>query len=147
MTSARRKNDLPSELMTVDEFLAYAAIPSVREILVVHSTRVEAQLLRRLPYGTWPADPSRIAADANMVLESIGQRWRRDGRVQSQVNGCTMHDDHLARDVDAASRLQGSFCRAHSSYAQVKFRPSILTNTASNRSRNFSGASHFRCYR
>lgn len=31
----------------------YASVPSVREILVVHSTRVSAELLRRLLDGSW----------------------------------------------------------------------------------------------
>jgi hypothetical protein len=32
-------------------------IPSVRELLVVHSIRIEAELLRRRPDSTWPEQP------------------------------------------------------------------------------------------
>jgi hypothetical protein len=55
--------------MTLTEFLspgngaqtraniwAYTTIPSVREILAVNSTRIEAELLRRNADGTWPED-------------------------------------------------------------------------------------------
>jgi Uma2 family endonuclease len=51
---------------------AFSTIPSVTEILVFHSTRIEAELLCRQPDGSWPKDPQRIAADGILTLRSIG---------------------------------------------------------------------------
>ena len=50
----------------------YASVPSVMEILIVDSTRVEASLLRRTADGTWPPDPALIAAGGTIMLTSIG---------------------------------------------------------------------------
>ena len=44
---------------TWDNVWSYTTIPSVREIVVVHSTRVFAELLRRDADGNWPAQPMR----------------------------------------------------------------------------------------
>jgi len=49
----------------------YTTIPSVREILIVHSTRQEAELLRRRADGSWPEEPDMIRAGADVVLASI----------------------------------------------------------------------------
>jgi Uma2 family endonuclease len=43
----------------------YLTIPSVMEVLVISSTRVEAELLRRNPDGTWPEVPTPIGAGDN----------------------------------------------------------------------------------
>jgi len=51
---------------------AYTTIPTVREILIVNSFRVEAQLLRRGDDGNWPADPDQIDADGTVKLDAIG---------------------------------------------------------------------------
>jgi Uma2 family endonuclease len=51
---------------------SYTTIPSVREILVVHSTRVLAELLRRETDGNWPAEPEEIRSDGTLRLDSIG---------------------------------------------------------------------------
>jgi Uma2 family endonuclease len=56
---------------TWDNVRAYTTIPSVREIAVVHSTRVLAELLRRGEDGQWPVTPEEIGADATLRLESI----------------------------------------------------------------------------
>jgi Uma2 family endonuclease len=50
---------------------SYTTIPSVREIVVVHSTRVMAELLRRGTDGSWPAEPEEIGPDGALRLESI----------------------------------------------------------------------------
>jgi Uma2 family endonuclease len=50
---------------------AYTTIPSVKEIVIVESTRIEALLLRRQADGSWPADPEMIGADATLTLTSI----------------------------------------------------------------------------
>lgn len=50
----------------------YTTLPSVQEILVVNSVRIEAELLRRRDDGTWPEQPAVIAADGTLDLASIG---------------------------------------------------------------------------
>lgn len=54
-----------------DNVWSYTTIPSVREIVVVHSTRVAAELLRRDAQGHWPAEPDEIAPDGELRLDSI----------------------------------------------------------------------------
>lgn len=49
---------------------AYTTIPSVREILVVHSDVIRAQLLRRGPDGGWPDTPLLIE-DGDLTLASV----------------------------------------------------------------------------
>ncbi|TMJ68064.1 MAG: Uma2 family endonuclease [Alphaproteobacteria bacterium] len=56
---------------TWDNVWSYTTIPSVREIVVVHSTRVFAELLRRDPDSNWPAEPEEIGPDGTLRLESI----------------------------------------------------------------------------
>ncbi|MGE0225459.1 MAG: Uma2 family endonuclease [Acetobacteraceae bacterium] len=51
---------------------AYATIPSVREILIVHSTAVAADLLRRDADGDWPDRPLRIEDDGVLDLQTVG---------------------------------------------------------------------------
>lgn len=51
---------------------AYATIPSVTEILVLSSTRMEAELLRRDTSGLWPDAPVIIASGGSVTLDSIG---------------------------------------------------------------------------
>lgn len=49
----------------------YTTIPSVREILVLHTVSIAADLLRRLPDGSWPEEPEHLVAGA-LALRSIG---------------------------------------------------------------------------
>ena len=51
---------------------AYTTIPTVAEILAVRSTRIEAELLRRLPDGNWPKQPDVFGAGDRLTLASIG---------------------------------------------------------------------------
>jgi len=51
----------------------YTTIPSVREILVLKTASIGAELLRRNPDGSWPEQPL-ILADGELALESIGFR-------------------------------------------------------------------------
>lgn len=53
--------------------LAYTTIPSVQEILVLRTTTVGADLLRRSPDGSWPREPE-IVTEGDLMLESIGLR-------------------------------------------------------------------------
>jgi Uma2 family endonuclease len=50
---------------------ADTTIPSVREIVIVQSARIEALLLRRQADGSWPADPETIGPDAELTLAAI----------------------------------------------------------------------------
>lgn len=50
---------------------AYVSIPSVREILVLHTASIGADILRRGPDGNWPQEPERIE-DGDLLLDSIG---------------------------------------------------------------------------
>ncbi|MGH7050134.1 MAG: hypothetical protein ACREE5_05775, partial [Acetobacteraceae bacterium] len=52
---------------------AYTTIPSVREILIVQSSAIGAELLRRAPDGTWPRQPEHIEA-GELFLSSIDFR-------------------------------------------------------------------------
>lgn len=57
---------------TWESVRAYTTIPSVREILVLESLRIEAHLLRRGADGNWPEDADVIAPGQELRLESIG---------------------------------------------------------------------------
>jgi Uma2 family endonuclease len=61
-----------NEAQTRANIWAYTTIPSVREILAVQSTRIEAELLRRSPDGSWPEEPEILAAADALTLASIG---------------------------------------------------------------------------
>jgi Uma2 family endonuclease len=50
---------------------AYTTIPSVKEILVLDTVKVGAELLRRNADGTWPKQPS-VLETGEVTLESIG---------------------------------------------------------------------------
>jgi len=50
---------------------SYTTIPSVREILILHSMAIGADLLRRGADGTWPERPEAIGQD-DLTLDSIG---------------------------------------------------------------------------
>ena len=50
---------------------AYLTLPSVMEIVVVHSTAIVAEILRRLPDGSWPHQPEFFDADDAFHLDSI----------------------------------------------------------------------------
>ena len=51
-----------NEVATWRNVWAYTTIPTVTEILAVRSTRIEAELLRRLPDGNWPKEPEILRA-------------------------------------------------------------------------------------
>ena len=52
----------------------HTTIPSVQEILVLHSAKLRADLLRRAGDGTWPETPEAIT-NGDLVLESVGARF------------------------------------------------------------------------
>lgn len=49
---------------------AFTTIPSLREILLLNSTAVRAELLRRASDGNWPA-ASTVIEDGDLILDSI----------------------------------------------------------------------------
>lgn len=51
---------------------AYTSIPSVVEILLLSSTSMSGELLRRGADGAWPSDPMRLAAGSLVRLDAIG---------------------------------------------------------------------------
>ncbi len=51
---------------------AYAAMPSVREILFVDSRTIRAELHRRDSDNLWPAAPEVLEEDGRLVLETAG---------------------------------------------------------------------------
>ncbi len=53
---------------------AYTTIPSVREILVIHSTSIGADILRRDARGNWPEAPVRIVS-GDIALDCIDFRF------------------------------------------------------------------------
>lgn len=57
---------------TWENVWAYTTIPSVTEILVISSTAIEAELLRREPDGSWPPAAAPIGPGDTLRLDSIG---------------------------------------------------------------------------
>jgi Uma2 family endonuclease len=50
---------------------SYTTIPSVWEILVLHTADIRADLLRRQEDGTWPDNPIALTLGDDVALESI----------------------------------------------------------------------------
>ncbi len=61
-----------NEIETNANIWAFTTIPSVREILSIHSTRIAASLLRRNADGNWPDNPIPLGPDDMLTLDSIG---------------------------------------------------------------------------
>jgi Uma2 family endonuclease len=53
---------------------AYTSIPSVTEIVLVSSTSIAAEVLRRQSDASWPGEPQYVDAEGELVLESIDFR-------------------------------------------------------------------------
>jgi Uma2 family endonuclease len=62
----------PSNASDTWEIWAYCTIPSVQEIAVVHSTRVQAEVLRRRPDGQWPEALERVDEGEALAFKCIG---------------------------------------------------------------------------
>ena len=56
---------------TWESIMACASIPTLTEIVVVDSERVNVQLYRKDPAGGWPKDPEVVPADGTLRLESL----------------------------------------------------------------------------
>lgn len=61
-----------NEAQTRANVWAYTTIPSVMEILLLSSTSISGELLRRNSLGQWADDPLMLDADSHMHLTSIG---------------------------------------------------------------------------
>lgn len=55
---------------TRDNIRAYATLPSVREMAVLYSTRLLAEVHRRDPGGNWLPDPEVVGQDGRLRLPS-----------------------------------------------------------------------------
>ena len=78
-----------NEAETRENVWAYTTIPSVREILLVRSTDIGAELFRRQDDGNWPEQPELIGNGDEFALDSIGFRAKL---------GDFYEDTHLRRD-------------------------------------------------
>ena len=61
-----------NEAQTRANVWAYTTIPSVVEILLLSSTSILGELLRRNPQGEWADDPLMLSGDSVVELASIG---------------------------------------------------------------------------
>ena len=57
---------------TYENVRAFSTLPTVRQIVVVHSTQMLAEVLNRAADGAWPADAEVIAAGGTLQVASIG---------------------------------------------------------------------------
>jgi Uma2 family endonuclease len=60
-----------NETMSWNNIWTHTTIPNVQEILAIHSTRIEAELLRRIPGGDWPKDPEILRVGETLTLSSL----------------------------------------------------------------------------
>lgn len=63
---------LSNEAETRANVWAYSTIPSVQEVLILFSTQVGAEMLRRQPDGTWPELPGFLAGADPLRMDSVG---------------------------------------------------------------------------
>jgi hypothetical protein len=56
----------------------YASIPSVREIMLVHTTEPKLELFQRQPDGEWPRDATIVGLGGAVTLACIGFALRVD---------------------------------------------------------------------
>jgi Uma2 family endonuclease len=61
-----------NERDTRDNVWAYMTIPSVRQILLVDSTAVRGEMLRRDDDGAWPEEPVLLGPDDAITIDAIG---------------------------------------------------------------------------
>ena len=61
-----------NEAQTRANVWAYTTIPSVAEILLLSSTSISGELLRRNSLGQWAGDPLTLDLDSHVHLASIG---------------------------------------------------------------------------
>ena len=86
---------------------AYTSIPSVAEIVLIRSTSIAAEVLRRQSDGSWPGEPQYIDAEGELVLEfdrfphsvacSLPHEWGRG--VMGGVAIASFISNHPADDL------------------------------------------------
>ncbi len=54
---------------------AYLSLPSLREVVVISSVRVAAEISARAADGSWPADPTPVEPAGDLVIETLGFRF------------------------------------------------------------------------
>jgi Uma2 family endonuclease len=57
---------------TLANVRAYTTSPTVAEIVVLRTTSIAAEVLRRQPDGSWTEQPEIVTADGMLGLDSIG---------------------------------------------------------------------------
>ncbi len=73
---------------TYENIRAYATLPSVQELLVVHSTRIDVEMLRNSAGNVWPANPTVIGTGGMIDLETAGLKLpMADVYVGSHLDG------------------------------------------------------------
>jgi len=60
---------------TRENIRAYATIPTVTELVIVHSTRMKAEVMRRDDKGAWPKDAEIVDRNGVLRLTSIGAEF------------------------------------------------------------------------
>ena len=58
--------------LTRNNVRAYATLPGVLEIVVIHTSRVEVEVLRRDGAGAWPPDPEHVRPGGRLRLHTAG---------------------------------------------------------------------------
>ena len=76
-----------NEAETRSNIWAYTTIPSVREILAIDSTKIEAELLVRGTDGNWPASPVILTAGDTLTLPGIGFSTRLEAFYRTTALG------------------------------------------------------------
>lgn len=61
-----------NETKTRANVWTYTTIPTVAEIVILRTSSVIAEVLRRQPDGFWPEQPEMVGADGELRLDSIG---------------------------------------------------------------------------
>ena len=61
-----------NERDTRENVWAYMTVPSVQQILLLHSTKIRGELFARRQNGTWPEEATDLAADDAVQVEAIG---------------------------------------------------------------------------
>jgi Uma2 family endonuclease len=61
-----------NEAETRANIWAFTTIPSVMEIIVLRSTAIAAEVLRRRSDGSWPEQAETVGPDAELRLDSVG---------------------------------------------------------------------------
>jgi Uma2 family endonuclease len=79
---------------TWENVRAYATLPTLAEILIVHSTQVLAEVLVRGADGNWPADPTPVGPGETLRLASVDAVWPIEE---------VYHNTHLLRPDEATS--------------------------------------------